>query len=74
MSGKQEGLFLIMAVSSSARWFAAALLIVTVELAASCRQGSKQELVVYCAHDSVYAQKVLDAFEAHSGIRVYVKI
>lgn len=73
MSGKQEGLFLIMAVSSSARWFAAALLIVTVALAASCRQGSKQELVVYCAHDSVYAQKVLDAFEVHSGIRVYVK-
>ncbi|WP_432798811.1 extracellular solute-binding protein [Poriferisphaera sp. WC338] len=34
---------------------------------------AREEVVVYCAHDSVFAQDVLTAFEKETGIRVRVK-
>jgi iron(III) transport system substrate-binding protein len=37
------------------------------------RPPGDQPLVVYCAHDMVYAQQVFDAFEAKTGIKVYIK-
>jgi iron(III) transport system substrate-binding protein len=36
-------------------------------------QGGRQPLVVYCAHDSVYSEGVLRAFERQTGIPVAVK-
>ncbi len=36
-------------------------------------RGGRQPLVVYCAHDSVYAEKVLRDFEERTGIPLSVK-
>jgi iron(III) transport system substrate-binding protein len=36
----------------------------------SGRQGRPESLVVYCAHDAIYAQQVLAAFESRTGIAV----
>ncbi|MFO8007631.1 MAG: substrate-binding domain-containing protein [Candidatus Brocadiia bacterium] len=33
-------------------------------------RGAENPLVVYCAHDSVYSESVLDAFQERTGIRV----
>ena len=52
---------------------AAIVLIVVVALLvipAVARAG--QALVVYCAHDAVYSEEVLRAFEAQTGIRVKI--
>lgn len=35
--------------------------------------GRRPDLVLYCAHDSVYADAVVQAFEAASGLRVAVR-
>ena len=37
------------------------------------RRDRRQPLVVYCAHDSLYAEKILRAFERRSGILVVVR-
>jgi len=37
------------------------------------RQPGRQPLVVYCAHDMVYAQQIFDAFEKKTGIKVEVR-
>ena len=34
---------------------------------------TSRPLVVYCAHDSIYAEKILEEFERRSGIRVAVR-
>jgi iron(III) transport system substrate-binding protein len=33
-------------------------------------KGAGRPLVVYCAHDSIYSEAILDAFERRTGIRV----
>src|ERR1700685_384334 len=35
--------------------------------------GSQDALVVYCAHDSVFADAILKRFEEETGIRISVK-
>jgi iron(III) transport system substrate-binding protein len=37
------------------------------------RLGKEDPLVVYCAHDAVYSEKVLRAFEKETGIRVAIR-
>lgn len=39
----------------------------------SCTPGAKRSLVVYCAHDSIYAEKVLKTFEQRTGIPVVAR-
>ena len=36
-------------------------------------RGGRQPLVVYCAHDAVYSQKILDQFQQRTGIPLAVK-
>jgi iron(III) transport system substrate-binding protein len=36
-------------------------------------KDNREPLVVYCAHDSVYSQKILDMFEKKTGIKVVPK-
>ena len=40
---------------------------------AGCRSDAPQPLVVYCSHDSVYSEEVLQRFEQQSGIPVSIK-
>ncbi len=35
--------------------------------------GMPRELVVYCAHDSIYAERILRDFERESGVRVAIR-
>lgn len=37
------------------------------------RSGGGREVVVYCAHDSIFADEILKAFEQRTGIRVVVR-
>lgn len=36
-------------------------------------RGPREALVVYCAHDSIYAEKILRDFEKETGIRVAIR-
>jgi iron(III) transport system substrate-binding protein len=36
-------------------------------------QGGREPLVVYCAHDSIYSEKILRDFEKRTGVRVAIK-
>ncbi|QDT37347.1 extracellular solute-binding protein [Stratiformator vulcanicus] len=38
-----------------------------------CTHKAQNRLVVYCSHDALYSQQVLDRFEAETGIHVDVK-
>lgn len=37
------------------------------------QRSQRDALIVYCAHDAIYAQQVLDAFTKETGIRVEVR-
>ena len=63
--------------TSKARWVVlipvlAALVLTVLWLAPGSRGGS-DSLVVYCAHDSVYADQILKEFERQTGIHVDVR-
>ena len=52
----------------------AALMLTSIWFASSPRDaGDPNSLVVYCAHDSVYADAILKDFEQQTGIRVDVR-
>ena len=53
---------------SAALLAAAALLLAVV-----WRAGTADRLVVYCAHDAVFAEEILRGFEKQSGVRVAVR-
>ncbi|MCA9060904.1 MAG: substrate-binding domain-containing protein, partial [Planctomycetaceae bacterium] len=60
---------------SSARW---ALLVVGILLASLAvpwlrQQSAPDQLTVYCAHDSIFADEIIRLFEQRSGIRVNVR-
>ena len=48
-------------------------IIVLIAMAVLGRGGIDEQLVVYCAHDSVYADEILQAFERDTGITVVVR-
>ena len=52
---------------------AAVVLCVFVIYLVVWRQPGRQSLVVYCAHDMIYARQVFDAFEKKTGIKVQVR-
>jgi iron(III) transport system substrate-binding protein len=57
-------------MTQSARlWAAAALLILTVAFW-YCGRPQEDALVVYCAHDAVFAEDILREFERKTGIKV----
>ncbi len=66
-------------LSSNGRWAVllpvfAALVLAGFWLAGPSREeGDPKSLVVYCAHDSVYADVILKDFERQTGIRVDVR-
>jgi iron(III) transport system substrate-binding protein len=41
--------------------------------AGGCRSRSEKSLIVYCAHDSLYADPILERFSSSTGCRIYVK-
>lgn len=63
--------------TSSSRWgvllpVCAALILASLWATTGTDQDSNS-LVVYCAHDAVYAKKILEDFETQTGIRVDVR-
>jgi len=61
------------------RLLLAAIILLTIALAAFLipiivmPSGPYPRLMVYCAHDSIYAEGILKDFTARTGIRVYVR-
>lgn len=49
------------------------IVLVLVVLTLIKKQSSEQALIVYCAHDSVYSEKILKEFEKETGIKVIPK-
>mgnify|MGYP001065310378 CR=1 FL=1 len=54
-------------------WVVLALFAAVLTVSGCGASESDADLVVYCAHDEVYAREVFDAFEKNTGIRVRVK-
>lgn len=50
-----------------------ALLTLAALLLTGCPAASEDALVVYCAHDAVFSQQILDDFERETGIPVSVR-
>ena len=44
------------------------LLISVVFFLSSCQSDTKPSVTIYCAHDRVHAEQILDLFEAETGI------
>src|SRR5687767_1278938 len=57
----------------SARWRFLAALVLLALLTVAWRTWQGDALVVYCAHDAVFAEDILRAFEKQSGIKVAVR-
>ena len=61
-------------VSFRSRWVVALLLVLLAGLAAwGWHAWRRNKLVVYCAHDAIFADGVLRAFEKQTGIKVAVR-
>ena len=50
--------------------WARVLLVSMVVFLSSCQSDSKPSVTIYCAHDRVHAEQILDLFEDETGIRV----
>ena len=42
-------------------------------ISGGCRSRTERSLIVYCAHDSLYAEPILDNFRRSADCDVYVK-
>lgn len=48
-------------------------LLASCSLLTSCRPATPPDLVVYCAHDAVFAEQIIRDFESRTGLRVDVR-